>query len=166
MYTQVNENARQPEKSFRAMGRVERIRFCFSAVTALSCLLMLIVLIVSANSILRVASRADVMLEEAQSAMSVFEDAKDTFAQTSEMMARLNTISKQLEEADLPSLITNANALIVTGQETLSTAEGTLSETNDAVRNMVTKLDAIDIEKLNRSIDAFAAVIEPLSRWF
>lgn len=68
------------------------------------------------------------------------------------VLGNLENVTTQLAAADLAEMAENVDALVVTGQKSL---EQTME-----------KINAIDLETLNKAIGDLAKVIEPLARFF
>jgi len=73
-------------------------------------------------------------------------------AEMETVMVNLTSVSEELEAADLEGLVKDVDALVITGEQSM---EQTMN-----------KLNAIDIDTLNRAIENLADVIEPLARFF
>ncbi|MEL7602988.1 MAG: hypothetical protein AAGU77_07505 [Bacillota bacterium] len=73
--------------------------------------------------------------------------------------SKLSTISAQIDEANVPGMIEQINVLVQDGQAAAAAA-------TDSMQTAADKMEALDIDTLNRSIQDFAAVVEPLSRLF
>lgn len=68
------------------------------------------------------------------------------------VLGNLERTTQQLAAADLISMAENMDALVVTGQQSL---EQTME-----------KINALDLETLNKAIEDLSKVIEPLARFF
>ena len=68
------------------------------------------------------------------------------------VLRNLKSVTAQLASADLAQMAENVDALVITGQQSL---EQTMA-----------KINAIDLETLNKAIEDLAKVIEPLARFF
>lgn len=68
------------------------------------------------------------------------------------VMSNLESITAELDEADLKGMVENVDALAVASQ--------------DGIGQAVDKLNAIDFDTLNRAIANLADVVEPLARFF
>jgi uncharacterized protein YoxC len=71
----------------------------------------------------------------------------------------LNEIAENFQELDLEGTFSEVNVLIEDGQNAAADA-------SDGMAKAVEKIEALDIEKLNQSIEDFSAIVEPLSRFF
>lgn len=85
-------------------------------------------------------------------------------AQTEIVMANLESITAQLNEADLKGFVESLNEADV---------EGLAQNINDlainsqiSIQEAVERFNAIDLETLNQAIRDLANVVEPLSRFF
>lgn len=83
---------------------------------------------------------------------SILYEAETTFS-------KLSAISADIEEADVPGMIEQINVLVQDGQTAAAAATGSM-------QTAAAKMDALDIDTLNHSIQDFAAVVEPLSKLF
>ncbi len=73
--------------------------------------------------------------------------------------SKLSAISTDIDEADVPGMIEQINALVEDGQTAAAAATGSM-------QTAAAKMEALDIDTLNQSIQDFAAVVEPLSKLF
>ena len=77
--------------------------------------------------------------------------AKELTIQMETVLTDMQTISKQLVEADLGGMVQNVDTLVTTSQA--------------GVEQMMEELNTIDFETLNKAIGDLAAVIEPLANF-
>ena len=70
--------------------------------------------------------------------------------QAETVLTNLETVTEELAAADLESLVTNVNGLVATSQT--------------GVEQAVDKLNAVDMETLNKAIEDLAKVVEPLAK--
>lgn len=82
----------------------------------------------------------------------ILNSAESTFTQ-------LDMIATDINEADLPGMFDEINTLVQDGQAAASTAA-------TGVEDALARIEKLDIETLNKTIQDFAAVVEPLSRLF
>jgi N-acyl-L-homoserine lactone synthetase len=73
--------------------------------------------------------------------------------------SKLSAISTDIDEADVPGMIAQINVLVEDGQTAAAAA-------TDSMQTAAAKMEALDIDTLNQSIQDFAAVVEPLSKLF
>lgn len=66
------------------------------------------------------------------------------------VLTNLETVTRELAAADLEGLVTDVNGLVTTSQEGL---EGALE-----------KMNAIDLDTLNKAIEDLAKIVEPLAK--
>lgn len=83
---------------------------------------------------------------------SILYEAQTTFA-------KLSAISTDIDEANVPGMIEQINVLVQDGQTAAAAA-------TDSMQTAAAKMEALDIDTLNQSIQDFAAVVEPLSKLF
>lgn len=88
----------------------------------------------------------------AGSIVSVLPRLNEVSRQTEEVIANLEVVTGQLAEANLAGMIENVNTLVISSESGMQEALG--------------KIDAINLEALNQSIEDFSAVVEPLARLF
>ncbi len=82
----------------------------------------------------------------------ILNSAESTFTQ-------LDMIATDINEADLPGMFDEINTLVQDGQAAASTAA-------TGVEDALARIEKLDIETLNKTIQDFSAVVEPLSRLF
>lgn len=78
--------------------------------------------------------------------------ARQTFAQVGTVLDYLEQTSYQLSQVDLQGMVSNVDALVSSGQQSLETS--------------MEKLNSVDFEALNKAIQDLSAVIQPLARIF
>lgn len=83
---------------------------------------------------------------------NVLPELSGVVGQMETVLANLEQVTAQLASADLAEMAGNVDALVVTGQQSL---EQTME-----------KINAIDLETLNKAIEDLSRVIEPLARFF
>ena len=66
------------------------------------------------------------------------------------VLGNLEQTTNQLAAVDFESMVTNVDALVATGQQSL--------------QQTMEKLNAVDFEALNKAVEDLAAVVEPLSK--
>lgn len=128
---QILELLKQIEKTNRQQLRSSRLQCILMVITALCCVAVLVMVVNFLPQINAVVSQMETVL------------------------GNLEVTTAQLVQMDLESLesvVTNVDALVATGQESL---EQTME-----------KLNALDFETLNRAIQDLAAVVEPLAKFF
>lgn len=82
----------------------------------------------------------------------ILNDAQSTF-QT------LNTLSVEIEQADIPSLFDGVSSLV-------DDAQTVMSDATDSVNQATEKIDEIDIETLNKAITDLSTIVAPLANLF
>lgn len=78
--------------------------------------------------------------------------AMDISVRVETVVSNLESITAELDEADLKGMVENLDSLAVTSQASIQEAMGEFS--------------SIDFEALNQAIGNLAGVVEPLSRFF
>jgi len=119
---------RQIEENSRRGANMSRMQMLFAAVAALCFLAVLV-------AVLLYVPRVDGII-----------------TQMEHTLTNLEQVSEELNALDLEGMVSNVDALVTTGQESL--------------KQTMEKLDTIDIETLNRAITDLAKVVEPLARLF
>lgn len=64
-------------------------------------------------------------------------------------MTNLETVSEALVQADIPGMVDNVDALVISSQE--------------GVQQALEKVNAIDIDTLNQAIENLAKIVTPLA---
>ncbi len=78
-------------------------------------------------------------------------DQANTIAvQADDVMKDLNVVTKQLAQADITGMIDDVGSLVVESEESI----------NEAMK----KIDAMDIEGLNKAINDLGDIVEPLAK--
>lgn len=95
---------------------------------------------------------AGIFLVTAVSAVYLIPRANGIFVQAEEVLGNLASVTAELEEADLPGLISNLDGLI--------------TESGDGIREAMESLNEVDIDTLNEAIGDLQAIVEPLARLF
>lgn len=71
--------------------------------------------------------------------------------------ASIDSVAKQVIEADLPELSRSIDALV-------SSSRTAVNNANDAASAALEKIEALEIEKLNDAISDLSAIVKPLAR--
>ena len=71
----------------------------------------------------------------------------------------LNTVTTELQQANVPGLLKNMGDLVEEAQDAV---EGAMGGVDSAVK----KIDSMDIDTLNKAIADLAAVVEPMAKLF
>ena len=82
---------------------------------------------------------------------SLVPQVETVLTQVQPVLGNLEQTSQQLAALDLEGMVSNVDALVVTGQQTL--------------QQSMEKLDTVDFDSLNQAIRDLSAVIEPLAKW-
>ncbi len=82
---------------------------------------------------------------------SLVPQVETVLTQLQPVLGNLEQTSQQLAALDLEGMVSNVDALVVTGQQTL--------------QQSMEKLDTVDFDALNQAIRDLSAVIEPLAKW-
>ena len=119
---------RQIEENSRRSAKMNRLQMIFAAVAALCCAVVLVAIMLYVPRLNGVISQME------------------------HTLTNLEQITEELNALDLEGMVSNVDALVTTGQESL--------------KQTMEKLDTIDMETLNQAIKDLAKVIEPLARLF
>ncbi len=159
------------------MEELERKRLYWQKVTAVVCILLLIVVTASSAlafySVQRYAPRIEHIVSRLDGVTAEL-DALDTQrlvdtvngltgelekAQLSDTLGSLRTISAQLENVDWAALEQSTGDMLTQAQRSLTAAEEALSAVNDAA-------EKLDVEGLNTAVTELLAVMQPLAEFF
>lgn len=80
----------------------------------------------------------------------ILDQARLAMGQIQTVLANLEQTTNQLAQVDLESMVSNVDALVVSGQQSLETS--------------MAKLNSVDFDALNQAIKDLSAVIEPLAK--
>ncbi len=135
------------EESNRQQAKFARIQCLFSAVAAICCAAVLVVVVGLLPKINSMVAQVDVVLTNVEQVSQELADAD-----IEGVMTNLEQVADEMAQADLGGLAENVDGLVKT------------SETG--VQEAVDKLNAIDLDTLNKAIKDLADVVEPLARFF
>lgn len=79
----------------------------------------------------------------------ILDQARLAMGQIQTVLANLEQTTDQLAQVDLESMVSNVDALVVSGQQSLEAS--------------MAKLNSVDFDALNQAIKDLSAVIEPLA---
>ena len=143
------------------MEELERKRLHWQKVTAVVCILLLIV--VTASSALafvgvrRYAPRIEHIVSRLDSVNGLTGELEK--AQLADTLDSLRTISAQLEKVDWAALEQSTGDMLAQAQKSLAAAEEALTAVNDAA-------EKLDVEGLNTAVTELLAVMQPLAEFF
>ena len=159
------------------MEELERKRLHWQKVTAIVCVLLLIVVTASSAlafiSVRRYAPRIEHIVSRLDTVTAEL-DALDTqrlvdtvnglteqlkAAQLADTLDSLRTIAAQLENVDWASLEKSTGDILAQAQRSLAEAEKALTAVNDAA-------EKLDVEGLNTAVTELLAVMQPLAEFF
>lgn len=80
----------------------------------------------------------------------ILDQARLAMGQIQTVLANLEQTTDQLAQVDLESMVSNVDALVVSGQQSLEAS--------------IAKLNSVDFDALNQAIKDLSAVIEPLAK--
>ena len=161
------------------MEELERKRLHWQKVTAVVCILLLIVVTASsalafvgvrryAPRIEHIVSRLEVEVHAARGGLLDAQRLVDTVngltgelekAQLADTLDSLRTISAQLEKVDWAALEQSTGDMLAQAQKSLAAAEEALTAVNDAA-------EKLDVEGLNTAVTELLAVMQPLAEFF
>ena len=122
----------QLAESSRKQERFARIQCIFTIVSAAACLLLLF-------SISRVIPQV----------MTLAAQISGISTQAETVLTNLETVTEELAQADISSMVSNADSLAQTSQT--------------GIRQALEKINAIDIEGLNKAIENLSKIVSPLA---
>lgn len=112
-----------------------RLQFLFTVVAALCCVVLLL------------------------SGMSVLPKLQETAVQAEAVLTNLETVTTELANVDLNSMVQNVDALV-------TDVDGLVGTSQVGVEQALEKLNAIDFDALNEAIKDLSDVIDPIARFF
>lgn len=130
----------QIEKANRRQTLFCALMCIFALITVLCC-------IVTFAAVYRVVPQ---LMEIVPRITGVLPEINGVISQMQVVLMHLETTTAQLAQLDLASMVSDVDALVTTGQQSLE-------QTMD-------KLNAIDFQTLNKTIKDLAAVVEPLAK--
>lgn len=92
-------------------------------------------------------------------ALDILSKFNALYTQLEAAAVNITTLSAQIENADLPGLVSDVNDLV-------ENADTLVTESTENLDSVVKKIDNVDFEKLNQAIDDLASVIEPIAQLF
>ncbi len=142
---QLQELMLRIEQSNRKQTKFAKWQCIFSAVAAVSCVAVLMIVVCLLPRLGAMVTQAETVIADVQQVTSQLAQA-DWEGLTSD----LESVSQQIANANLDGIAKAVSELVKTSQSGLEEALG--------------KLNAIDLEALNKAIKDLSAVIEPLAR--
>ena len=118
--------------------------------TKILCVLCAAVLICSVVTTAAVAGTAKRLTEVVMPLQEVASQVHDMTGQAETILDNMETVTQELADADLGSMVENVNVLAAESQSVVSEA--------------MEKLDTIDIDTLNKAIQDLSDVVEPLAK--
>ena len=91
---------------------------------------------------------------------------RSTLDEVDVCLEQLQSIESTLSQIDFVAMADSVTELAVNGNESLSVAMGELSGAMDGMNGAIGRINSLDFEKLNSSIDDLGAILDPLSRLF
>jgi len=130
------------EENSRRQVRLARAQCVFSAVTLVCCIALLIIAVMFLPKLEALVTQVSTFVDNAE-----------------QVVENLNTISTDLADLDLSTMMENMSGLITDVDELITT-------TQEGLENTLEKIDKIDFDALNKAIKDLADVIEPLAKFF
>lgn len=130
------------EENSRKQVRLARAQCVFSAVTLVCCIAILIMAVMFVPKLDTLVTQVSGFVDNAE-----------------KVVENLNTISTDLAELDLSTMMENMNGLITDVDDLITT-------TREGLEDTMEKIDKIDFDALNKAIKDLADVIEPLAKFF
>lgn len=112
-----------------------RLQFLFTVVAALCCVVLLL------------------------SGMSILPKLQETAVQAEAVLTNLETVTTELANVDLNSMVQNVDTLV-------TDVDGLVGTSQVGVEQAMEKLNAIDFDALNDAIKDLSDVIDPIARFF
>ena len=112
-----------------------RLQFLFTVVAALCCVVLLL------------------------SGMSILPKLQETAVQAEAVLTNLETVTTELANVDLNSMVQNMDTLV-------TDVDGLVGTSQVGVEQAMEKLNAIDFDALNEAIKDLSDVIDPIARFF
>lgn len=131
------ENMQSVQKQQLKMAKLQCV---LTALLVVCCILILVVVLFTALRISELAAPIGELTGQLQ-ALAL---------QAETVMENLNIVSAELAQSDLDSMAENINTMVADGQA--------------AIEEALDKLQAFDIEKLNKAISDLSAIVEPLAK--
>ncbi|MGI5900293.1 MAG: hypothetical protein ACOX8S_10295 [Christensenellales bacterium] len=160
------ENYTKAREDYGGLSALEKWRLVSSLITAVASLLILLILAVAVISLAGTISKADAALSSLGETLAEVEESKGAILEAAEMAARLNSLSKELDEADIPGLVDDMRAFVADAQEIMQGLDEAATGTLRGSAETLEKLNSIDIDALNSTIKSFTSIVEPLARFF
>jgi ABC-type transporter Mla subunit MlaD len=80
------------------------------------------------------------------------------------ILGNIDTVTQELAAVDLGQMVQNVDSLVGEVGGLITDVSGLVTDSQGAVQDAVEKLNALDLDKLNKAIEDFAAIIEPLAK--
>lgn len=132
----------QMEKHNRAQARYAKWQCLFSALAAVSCIVIAVVVIGLLPQIRDFTGQLQQVTGQVEALAS----------QAETVMGNLETVTAELAQADLAGMVDNVDSLVTSSQAGLEDA--------------LEKINTMDIEALNKAIKTLSEVVEPLAKFF
>ena len=132
------------------LARLEKSSRQQALFTKILCVLCAAVLICSVVTTAAVAGTAKRLTEVVMPLQEVASQVHDMTGQAETILDNMETVTQELADADLGSMVENVNVLAAESQSVVSEA--------------MEKLDTIDIDTLNKAIQDLSDVVEPLAK--
>lgn len=159
--TQESQNITAQMAEFsRQQMRYAKLQCIFSAVAAVSSIVILVAIFLFLPQLRQesaetqaINTQVEDFLIDAKRTVKELDTAMEELGERMDVvLANLIVVTKELMSADISGMVENIDQLVTTSQE--------------GVEQAIAKLDAIDIDTLNKAIKDLADVVEPLANFF
>ncbi len=133
------------EKSNQEQAKYARLQCIFSAAAAVCCIAVLVVVLSLLPQVHTAAKKIDTVLTNVEQVSQELAQAD-----IAGVMTDLEEVTRQMAAADLDGLADGVSDLVSTSQT--------------SVEEALDKLNAIDLETLNKAIQDLATVVEPMAK--
>lgn len=130
------------EKHSRTQARYAKLQCLFSAIAAVSCIFLAVIVIRMLPQIREFTTQLQQVTVQVE-ALAV---------QAESVMSNLETVTADLAQADLAGMVDNVDTLVTSSQAGLEEA--------------LKKINTMDIDALNKAIKTLSDVVEPLAKFF
>lgn len=134
-HDRITELLERMEKANRKQVAYARLQFIFTLIAAGCCAVLLFF------------------------GIKILPQLQETAIQAETVLGNLESVTTELAQADLSSMVDNVDTLV-------SNVDGLVGTSQTAVEQTMTKINAVDFDALNDAIKDLSAVIEPIANFF
>ena len=91
--------------------------------------------------------------------LTIFPRVKDAAQQAEVVLENLESVTTELASADLTGMVAHMDDLV-------SNVDGLVDVSQDGIENTLKKIEAIDLDTLNKAIQDLSDVLEPIANFF